>query len=382
MLDRFAWLRHVQASVHGIFHLAPPADAAPPTLGHIPYDWIEHVAPGKPAALYAVDPSSRDAAASEQFGRELPVTPAMVAADQRPIALIIHGVCATTTGTHFALLKQWLTDPAAGRYGLVLGYEYDSIQSGIVSVAADLRARLAALGLLAGQPRLDLYTHSMGGLVARWLLENPGEPGSPAQALIRASVRRLIMAAPPNRGSHMADLGQHVLATLQAEAQHLGAPDAAAAQHMAGHLQLPLVSWIARTLGAAVPRIGHATQGLRDLEPGSSVITALLHSAQALPAHPPYYLIQGIYNPVPDDESVALRLLREAASKVVHLQAAHSDLVVDIASQSGYGPLLHLDPTVRRPDRLIVPGTWHRDYWQKPATFAAIVAGLLERLPE
>ncbi|MEN8150835.1 MAG: alpha/beta fold hydrolase, partial [Planctomycetota bacterium] len=68
---------------------------------------------------------------------------------------------------------------------------------GLDESARLLAAELAEIARAQPERPVSLVTHSMGGLVARAVVEDPGlDPGN---------VRQLIMAAPPSHGSRLAD---------------------------------------------------------------------------------------------------------------------------------------------------------------------------------
>ena len=75
-------------------------------------------------------------------------------------------------------------------------FEYPNDQP-VADSAALLSRELRRLRASAPNCRVSLVTHSMGGLVAREAIENP--------KLDSANVCRLIMIAPPNHGSQLAD---------------------------------------------------------------------------------------------------------------------------------------------------------------------------------
>ena len=75
-------------------------------------------------------------------------------------------------------------------------FEYPNDQA-VSESAGLLSAELARLKRSAPQCQVTLVTHSMGGLVAREAIENP--------RLDSGNVNRVIMIAPPNHGSRLAD---------------------------------------------------------------------------------------------------------------------------------------------------------------------------------
>jgi len=118
--------------------------------------------------------------------------------DANRILLLIHGIFGDTSGMASSVLNR----PAAGSgktlvevgaYDLVLTFDYENLNTPIERVAADLKGRLAAVGLAPGHAKqLQIVAHSMGGLVARWLIEREGG---------HLIVERLLMLGTPNGGS-------------------------------------------------------------------------------------------------------------------------------------------------------------------------------------
>jgi hypothetical protein len=107
----------------------------------------------------------------------------------RRLLLLVHGWTGETDGMAAAL-------PGLGldrHFDLVLTYDYESLHTPIPETAARLRQRLEAAGLHAADDKhLALLTHSMGGLVSRWMIERDGG---------RTFVDHLVMCGTPNAGS-------------------------------------------------------------------------------------------------------------------------------------------------------------------------------------
>ncbi len=119
----------------------------------------------------------------------------------RPVVLLIHGYNSSAT----SLSELHAAVREAGHAVAVFVYPNDGpIEESADLLAAELRAFADA------HPGRDvsIVAHSMGGLVARAVIENPElDPGN---------VRRLIMVATPNQGSQLAcfpgglDAGDHL----------------------------------------------------------------------------------------------------------------------------------------------------------------------------
>ncbi len=74
--------------------------------------------------------------------------------------------------------RSGLSDVApalADDYDLILTFDYESINTEVEDTARALKQRLAAVGLGPNHgKRLDIISHSLGGLVARWFIEREG----------------------------------------------------------------------------------------------------------------------------------------------------------------------------------------------------------------
>jgi pimeloyl-ACP methyl ester carboxylesterase len=105
----------------------------------------------------------------------------------KPLCVLVHGV--ESDASVWTDLKDWLTAP--GRSVQVATFAYPNDEA-VERVAAELASRLRALG---AQP-VVLVGHSMGGLVARDVVEDP--------ALDPGNVRVLVMTGTPNEGSNLA----------------------------------------------------------------------------------------------------------------------------------------------------------------------------------
>lgn len=189
------------------------------------------------------------------------------AGGQRSAVVLVPGMLAGERS--MGALRQQLADakiPAAM-------FRYDSNVG--VEPAADRLNELLAVAV-AGQPqfRITLVTHSMGGLVARRVLESPDWASD--------RVDRLIMIAPPNAGSSLANLDsaevKRTLSNLQFDQQRVLIDERAA-----------------RLLDTALGQfLGDARQ---DLAPGSEVLKRL----DRLERNPrvQYSILAGSGGPIP-----------------------------------------------------------------------------------
>ncbi len=77
----------------------------------------------------------------------------------------------------------------------VLNIGYSSYCCGIAELGADIRRQIDSLRL-SQHTTLHFVGHSLGGILARWILAQPQPP---------MGASRLVMLAPPNQGSKSAD---------------------------------------------------------------------------------------------------------------------------------------------------------------------------------
>lgn len=113
-----------------------------------------------------------------------------------PLVVVIHGALRSRVGLMpvvWALRKRGLDAHAFG---------YATRRDSLARHAERLEAAIDDLRMKRGEqqalPLLGLFTHSMGGLVARAYLARPG-------AREQSKRQRLWMLAPPNQGAYVAD---------------------------------------------------------------------------------------------------------------------------------------------------------------------------------
>ena len=108
--------------------------------------------------------------------------------DQRPMIVLIHGL---DSGP-----ESWVDlDPRLRSEDWQVAYfNYPNYQS-VAESGKLLSDALRTLRREHHRLRVDLLTHSMGGLVARWYVEGPEYQGG---------VRRMVLLAPPNHGTTFA----------------------------------------------------------------------------------------------------------------------------------------------------------------------------------
>ena len=110
----------------------------------------------------------------------------------KDVLLLIHGIIGDTDDMVEAIFEN--TD-LHQRFGTVLAFDYENLNTPIDEAAQALLKLLKECG--AEQKQLIIIAQSMGGLVARWMIER--ENGD-------ALVKQLIQSGTPNGGSKLADL--------------------------------------------------------------------------------------------------------------------------------------------------------------------------------
>lgn len=118
----------------------------------------------------------------------------------RRILVLIHGIIGDTKGIcDFAAPLVQPTGEQPAPYDLVLTFDYENLNTPLQDTAGRLAELLREeAGILPdGEPRLTILAHSMGGLVARYFVQNLGGD---------KLLRHLVLAGTPNQGSAIARL--------------------------------------------------------------------------------------------------------------------------------------------------------------------------------
>ncbi len=196
---------------------------------------------------------------------------ARVAAAER-IVLYIHGIIGDTRGMAASARALGLdVAPLIDRYDLILTHDYENINTTIEDNARLLKQRLIDVGLGPGHGKtLHVVAHSMGGLVARWMIEREGGD---------RMVQRLVLLGTPNAGSpwpKIQDLATTALAL--------------------GLNGLTATFWPAKVLGTLVGAIEKIDVALDQMAPGSDVLKTLATSPDP---GIPYTIIAGNTSIIP-----------------------------------------------------------------------------------
>lgn len=241
-----------------------------------------------------------------------PVTQEELAAAHR-IALIVHGFNSDTRRMAESLWP-WL--PAAGAYDLCLAYDYETFATPIRDNGFALANALQELSQLSPQPlRLDIFSHSAGGLVSRAAAELGGAD---------AFIDRIYMTGVPNAGTPLAH----------------------------GRSLLPWLADIFINLADSVPpvliahflldRLVASGRGIADLEP-ESLFLQELNATWRPAANVAYFVAHGDNSASQVDwRKLAARLMRVVDSGLDLLFLDDHDLAVSI--ESGF-TLQRLRPT-------------------------------------
>jgi len=185
----------------------------------------------------------------------------------RRVLLLVHGIIGDTEGMAAGVQASGV----AGRFDLVLTYDYENLATPIAQTARQLREDLGAVGLGADDGRhLTLLVHSMGGLVSRWFIEREGGA---------AMVDHLVMCGTPNVGSPFG----HVDGARSVVTMLLG---------LAANVA-PMALPFAAPLAFVVNRSEKLTPTLEQMNPGSDFIQSL--NASPAPGIP-YTVLGGDVN--------------------------------------------------------------------------------------
>lgn len=195
------------------------------------------------------------------------------------ITLYVHGFTGDSRGMVSSARATTNTD-------LVLAFDYESINTPIQEIARQLKERLTAVGLGPGHGKfLRLVVHSMGGVIARWLIEKEGG---------HALVNHLVIVGSPSAGVPWASLQQMATVALTLALNGLA----------------PL-AWPAGVLAGFLAAFEKVDVTLDQLQPDSEVFRALAASPDP---GVPYTLIAGDTTDIPktmaDAESRLERLMK------------------------------------------------------------------------
>ncbi len=196
-----------------------------------------------------------------QFDDDLTTIRNAVAGAKR-ILLCTHGIIGDTKEMVKFVKRIQLEQP----YDVVLAFDYENLDTEIEEIAAQLKQKLADVGLGEGHDKvLHVVAHSMGGLVSRWFVEQL--EGSKV-------VSHLILVGTPNNGSQWATVAQFVSVGLGYAMNFL---------ELAKPVQM-LLSFLGKYGDRALT-------SLRQMHPDSEFMQKL--NGNAVPVPVPYSIIAG-----------------------------------------------------------------------------------------
>jgi pimeloyl-ACP methyl ester carboxylesterase len=173
----------------------------------------------------------------------------------------------------------------------VLAFDYENINTSIENTARALKERLAAVGLVANHGKtLHVVAHSMGGLVARWLIER--DEGD-------RIVQHLVALGTPHAGSPWPTIENWATAALAI-----------------GLNGLSQMAWPLKLIGDLAGAVETVDVALDEMAPNSPLLTELGQSAKV-----PYTLLIGDTSIIPAalaDGTVQALLARLAPQRVLH----------------------------------------------------------------
>jgi pimeloyl-ACP methyl ester carboxylesterase len=172
------------------------------------------------------------------------------------ILLYIHGIIGNTAAMVLgskSTSDAQVTSGIGDQYQLILTFDYENLHTKIEENAQLLKARLEAVGLGQNHGRIvHIVAHSMGGLVARWLVEREGG---------NQIVQRLVMVGTPNAGSPWPTVQDWATVALGFGLNSVSA-----------------VAWPVQTLSLLVAALEKVDVTLDQMRPGSEILTSLASS--------------------------------------------------------------------------------------------------------
>jgi pimeloyl-ACP methyl ester carboxylesterase len=238
------------------------------------------------------------------------------------VLLYVHGIIGDTGGMARSSAVTDVAPPpplVGGRYGVLLTFDYENLNTSIADNARALGERLAAVGLGAGHSkRLDVVAHSMGGLVSRYFIELAG--GAEV-------VSRLVTLGTPNGGSPWPTVQKWATVALTAALNGLTA-----------------LAWPAQVLSGLLGAVERLDVTMDEMQAGSELLEELCAAPDPGVA---YTVLIGNRSLIagPDPDGVVRRLLarlspKRIAGEVVDLAflGKANDLAVAVSSGRNLPP--------------------------------------------
>jgi pimeloyl-ACP methyl ester carboxylesterase len=274
------------------------------------------------------------------------------------IVLFIHGIIGDTESMVPSVYQAKISvdgrslplgDPKV--YDLVLAFDYENLNTSVTENARLLKHRLEAVGLGEDHGKtLHIVAHSMGGLVARWFIEQEGG---------QKIVNHLIMLGTPNNGSPWTNVVDFALPLLTI-----------------GLNGLATLTWTISAIGVLARLAGAATAGierqmttaLKEMQPNSTLINTLFSSPSP---NTPYTIIAGntsIIQPQDPDAQRKIKALLDRVGKFV-VESPFMGMANDIAVT--VDSITHLRDRSPNP-RIVQVACDHLTYFVHPAGLAAL----------
>ncbi|MBW4546792.1 MAG: caspase family protein [Symplocastrum torsivum CPER-KK1] len=262
-------------------------------------------------------------------------------AQAQKIVLYIHGIIGDTQSMVPSIRRATVDVDGQQRhlselYDLVLGFDYENLQTTIEENGRLLRQRLEAVGLGPNHGKeLHIVAHSMGGLVSRWFIEREGG---------NQIVQHLVMLGTPNGGSPWPAVQDWIFAALGI-----------------GLNQLSAIVWPTKVVADLLQFLESNDYSLEQMQPDSPFLKAI---AQNSDPHVPYTIVAGDRSIVPaametqlgKDSSSLKRLMErlfgKAVDKVVNLTFFEqpNDIAVTLASIKSVSATRSPQPKILLPD--------------------------------
>ena len=109
----------------------------------------------------------------------------------KKVLLVLHGMAGDGL-TMLKAMKDNLPDANLKGYDLILVYDYESLNTPLDETARALKTTLSDFGFGQDEKRITIVSHSLGGLIARWMIEQEGG---------NAFVDHCVLVGTPNNGS-------------------------------------------------------------------------------------------------------------------------------------------------------------------------------------
>ncbi|KAF3889829.1 MULTISPECIES: caspase family protein [Nostocales] len=280
-------------------------------------------------------------------------------AQAQKIVLFIHGILGSTQRSLSSINKAKVTVNGQDRtlkehYDLVLAFDYENLQTTIEENAKLLGQRLQEIGLGPNHGKeLHIVAHSMGGLIARWFIEQEGG---------NQVVQHLVMLGTPNAGSPWPSIQDWVFTALSF-----------------GLNQLSAVVWPTRIVAVLLELLENNDLSLEQMHPESEFFKAIALSEDP---HVPYTIIAGdrsLISGISEEKSGQLhrlmqKLFGKAVDKAIDLAFFQqpNDLAVSLAS------ITSVTSDRTPPPRILEPYTAcdHVTYFTVPSGLAALSEAL------